>query len=423
MVSSDTTGTGGVTEGFEVYEFHWVEGLAGLSELAGEWSALATETGADIYVTPSWVLTWWKHFGGKRKLMCLVARDQGNKLVGLIPFMIDKVWIGPLCIRVARLAASDPHTVIFNLSVRSPVLEPLMERAFHDLLGAKPEADLISFTPATEQGRILGAVQGFSVRSSEGVRTDDALGFLVRDQIIGAHTVFLLPDSFEKYLAALSKKRRSQFRRDLRRLQSDYGLETSLCHPSGPEFAQFVEFHNHQWQETGHGGHFTDWYGSAEFYADLAENLRERKSAWIDQQVGHGGRIAAQFSLVVGETCHWRLPARALDGALNQLSIGKVGLILMIERLIRTGVTRIEAGVGTYDYKLAYGGQAVPVHRLIVLPDTAQHRARLKILLIFAQGLQIGYYRLWFGRLAVRLRKRIPLAHKPLWRSWIRTRV
>lgn len=404
-----------MTRATDEYDLHWVDDVGALAELAPEWRMLAQDTGADIYAMPDWVLTWWKHFGGGRQPRCLVARHRHDKaLAGVLPFMIDTVWLGPVRVRIARLAATDPHTIIFRLPARPGALGPLLGRAFHDLLGARRWADLVSFSPASEQSQLPEAVHAAGVCEP---------GHLVENQVIGSHTVFHLPDSFDTYLSGLSKKRRGQFRRDLKRLQSDHGLETALHHPDRRAFLDFVAFHNRQWQETGHGGHFADWRGSAEFYAELSDTLRDRGSVWIDQQTGNDGAIAAQFSLVAGQTCHWRLPARSLDPALNQLSIGKVGLILMIRRLIESGITRIEAGAGEYGYKLVYGGQAVPLHRLIVCADTPVQRARLRGLLVYARALHLVYYRLWFGRLSVRLHKALPLAHRPLWRSWIRTRV
>nr|WP_245218229.1 GNAT family N-acetyltransferase [Ruegeria sp. HKCCE3926] len=255
------------------------------------------------------------------------------------------------------------------------------------------------------------------------IRNGVAPGLALTDTPAGTHTVFELPDTFEGYLANLSKKRRSQYRRDLKHLQNDHGLTTRMVHPDAHQFRDFVSFHNRQWQEVGKGGHFADWPGSAAFYCDLADATQQGQETWFVEQHGRNGPLATQFCLVAGQTCHWRLPARSTDPELERLSLGKIGLVQMIEQLIAAGVTRIEAGIGAYGYKLVYGGESVPTHRLIVLRRSGISPVLLKLCLGWARVLHLVYYRLWFGRVAPRLRAVIPLKNKSLWSSWIKTRI
>ena len=95
----------------------------------------------------------------------------------------------------------------------------------------------------------------------------------------------------------------------------------------------------------------------------------------------------------------------------------------MFERMIQAGITRIEAGRGDYGYKIDYGGKTVPVHRLIVHRATAASTWQLSALLAWADLLNLVYYRVWFLKLAPRLRQKTNATPQPLWRSWIRTRL
>lgn len=391
--------------------FKWVDGVKGLERMADAWAALARRTGADIYATPVWVLTWWAHFGRGKTLRTLVAYDAQGQLVALLPFMIYPVWLGPVRIRIAKLAATDPNTVIFQLAATETALKNSCTEALNGLLG-DGRAHLVSFTPASEHGTMLAAIR-------DGVAPELAL----TDTPAGTHTVFELPDTFEGYLANLSKKRRGQYRRDLKHLQNDHGLTTRMVHPDAHQFGDFVDFHNRQWQEVGKGGHFADWPGSAAFYSDLADATLQGQEIWFVKQQGRDGPLATQFCLVAGQTCHWRLPARSTDPELERLSLGKIGLVQMIEQLIAAGVTRIEAGIGAYGYKLVYGGESVPTHRLIVSRRSGISPVLLKLCLGWARVLHLVYYRLWFGRVAPRLRAVIPLKNKSLWSSWIKTRI
>lgn len=394
--------------------FQWVDGTEPLEDIAAEWAALAQRTGADIYATPVWVLTWWAHFGRGRTLRTLVVHDAQGQLVALLPFMIHSVWAGPVKIRIAKLAATDPNTVLFRLAAENHVLAQSLTEALTSLLD-DGRAHLVSFSPASERGDILAAVRDVVPQNNNALTLSDARS--------GTHTVFELPDTFDGYLANLSKKRRSQYRRDLKHLQKDHELTTALTHPGSDQFRDFVGFHNRQWQEIGKGGHFVDWPGSAAFYGDLADATLQSHETWFVEQHGRDEPLATQFCLVAGQVCHWRLPARSTDPELERLSLGKIGLIQMIEQLINAGVTRIEAGIGAYGYKLIYGGESVATHRLIVSRQSAWSSFLIKISLGWARFLHLAYYRLWFGRIAPRLRSVIPLGHKPLWSAWIRTRI
>jgi hypothetical protein len=93
----------------------------------------------------------------------------------------------------------------------------------------------------------------------------------------------------------------------------------------------------------------------------------------------------------------------------------------MVQELIGAGVTAIEAGRGGYDYKLSYGGRNVPVQRLLFYPAKQVWRARL--LLAWSDLLHLLYYRIWFLRLAPRMRRWFGLRPRPLWWLWIKSRV
>ncbi len=393
-------------------EITWIGRGEDLAPLQGEWQALAKRRQADIYLMPEWFDLWWEHFGDGRQLACLVAR-RGGALAGLVPFCIDKIRIGPLALRVARLAGTDPHCIVFHLPVEADVEAEVMAACLDHLFG-QLHCDLISFTPASDLSGLIPLVRS---------ACSDRTAFAVTGQSLGSHVVFDLPESFDQYLGGLSKKRRGQFRRDLKELRDIYGMESSRVFPDAGEFADFALFHTRQWQASGRNGHFHDWPGSTDFYSALAERMAEAGHVQLHKLTGRTGPLAAQFALVSGRTCFWRLPARTLDAEAERLSIGKVGLVLMIERLISDGISRIEAGRGEYDYKLVYGGTDIPVHRLAVSRATRMAGLRLRLLLAWAGLLDLLYYRIWFLKLAPRLRRLTGARPRPLWRVWIRTRL
>jgi CelD/BcsL family acetyltransferase involved in cellulose biosynthesis len=398
-------------------DLRWITDPAALMALRPEWQDLCTAVQAEIFLTPDWFDLWWVHFGGRLQLAAMAVRTEG-RLVALLPFYTEMIWVGPFAFRVARLAGTDPHCITFNLPVLPELAEHVLSAAFSHLLGVG-RCDVVSLTPVSDRAAFLPFVRNICEAGSDLTLTLDP---------DGSHVMFDLPDSFDAYLAGLSRNRRGQIRSDLRRLNSQFGMEAVETVPDEAGFADFVRFHNSQWQTVGKGGHFADWPGSAAFFGALSAQSRPGWGVRIDSLAGRTPKaehvdLAAVFSIVCGKTCHARLPARSLDPEAHRLSIGKAGLVMMIKGMIGAGIQQVEAGRGEYDYKLSLGGKDVPVHRMLISSATQRAAVRLRFLLGWAQLIDLLHYRIWFKRIAPPLRRITGLPPRQLWRLWIRTRV
>jgi CelD/BcsL family acetyltransferase involved in cellulose biosynthesis len=389
--------------------FQWIDQVADLWQLKEEWQALVERTEAEVYLGPTWVRVWWDHFGKGRRLLCLVVRRNG-RLIGLLPFVVD-LFRFPLPARIAHLAGTDPHSMVLRLPVEAESLAPTLQRAVSDLTG-RWVCTAVSFTPVSERAEHLSTLRQVALCLPT---------LMLRERPEGDHVMFDLPSSFSAWLADLSKKRRSQYQRDRRHLEEVFGMQRTVRQPGRAEFAEFAEFHGRQWLAVRKGGHFSDWAGSLAFYCDLADRRGSDGLVRFFHLDGRDAPLATQFTLISGRTAHWRLPARTLDPEAVKFSIGKVGLIDMIEGLIDLGVQRIEAGRGEYGYKLSYGGQSVSVYR-ILLGRSAGARS-LAILLAWSDLIHLLYYRIWFLKLAPRLHHLTGGQPRPLWSYWRKTRL
>ena len=398
--------------GMQGMVFNWLTSPAELDSIRDEWLALAQRVGADVFMRPDWLDVWWSHFGAGRQLVCGVARWSGV-LVGIMPFAVETIRLGGLPQRIARLAGVDSNCIIFQLPLENAWAQQVLQGAMEHLIN-EIGCLAVSFTPVSDVAGYLSILQKLPVRNSR---------LSVMDEPAGTHTVFEFPARFEDFMARLTKKRRSQFRRDVTGLEEVFSMTSDHTVPDAAAFDDFIASHTEKWQAVGKGGHFLDWPGSADFYRDLAVRTTAAKLVQLDRLVGTDGELASEFSLVAGNTAHWRLPARRLDPDVERLSAGKVVFLRMFERMINEGITRIEGGRGDYGYKLEYGGQCVPVHRLIVCGSGNLVQLRIRILLGWADLLHLLYYRIWFLKLAPRLRKLTKGQSRPLWRPWIRTRL
>ncbi len=379
-----------------------------------ESAALIDQAGAEIYFTESWRAAWWAHYGKSfarsRRPATLVVRD-GTKIVAVLPFCIERFWLGPIPVRLARLAGVDPNFAVLNLPIADGYAADVFEAAFSHLASGL-KCDAISFSPISERSTQLTAVRTAIAKSSEVV--------LCRDRSQRHHTLMDLPGTPEAFLASLSKSRRREHNRDVKRLTEVDPLETRGSTPEIVEAAmdRFVAQHTQQWEQKGKGGHFSDWPLAESFYRDLLERLSPSEQAGLDELWLGKTLLSSQLRYSQGAKAYWWLNARSTAPEFAKIGLGRVGLVERVGDLIRAGVRTVDAGAGEYEYKLAYGGELVPIHDLLVSRRSLLARGRVKMLMVWSALLHLLYYRLWF----LKIIPRFGLGPRPLWRAWIRSR-
>jgi CelD/BcsL family acetyltransferase involved in cellulose biosynthesis len=390
-----------------------VEQFGSLEELArvrDEWDGLIEQSGSDIYFTVDWLQAWWTHYGRGRTFEGLIVRE-GARMVGALPFCVQRLWAGPLPVRLARFVGADSTIPVFTPAIAEGFEEAVLRAALDRLLG-DAGCDAVSLSPLSGESPVAAA--------AERVAAADRFE-LVRSDSPGPHTLFRLPGSFEEYLAGLSKSQRQNHRRYLRQLNAKH--EISYRTVTGEEaisyLDRFRELHAAHWQAEGKLGHFGDWPASESFNRDLIARMAPTGRARFYEIAGDGRPLAIEYSFVLGDRCYWRLPARDPAPELQKLRLGRLSLAEMFRVLIEDGQTMVEGGPGHYEYKLRLGAEEHPLRRVVISGSSASSRRRSDLLLRFADLLHLVYYRGWFLKLAPRLGRR----GRPLWGPWLRTRM
>jgi CelD/BcsL family acetyltransferase involved in cellulose biosynthesis len=244
---------------------------------------------------------------------------------------------------------------------------------------------------------------------------------VVRHTAVGVHTTFHLPASVDAFYAGLSKSQRNNFRRYFKALSHDFIVTAETLRDANEavqQYQRFKELHTAQWRSEGKLGHFGDWPGSESFNDELVRTFAQQGRFRLFRLTANGEPICFYYSLVFGDTCYARLPARALGNQWEKFSLGRLGLIKMIESVIDEGIRHIEAGPGHYEYKLQLGAVETPLTSVLLASNRMDKHARTYLFSRAAELLHLLYYRIWFGRIAPRLL----LPRRPLWKSWIRSR-
>lgn len=400
-------------------DFTILRELSEIEAIASEWDALVAETGADIYFHRTWIETWWEVFGaGRRPLIACIRLppSEGGRLVGLLVFVTEEFRLAGARLRVARLAGANPNYALLRLPLIADRAAAALAGTLQTLIRQESH-DAVSLSPLSDGSADLRSLQ-------EALAAEPGLS-LVPDPEPRQHMQIPLPESFDAYMASLSSNRRSKYRRSKRMIEEEQGLVTEVLtgQDAAGFFDRFVALHNAQFQSRGKLGHFDDWPGSREFYARLCWAMAGTGRVRFYVQKDAAGQVySALFCFVAGSTCHAHLTAREESEALASANLGLHAQFERIERLIDENVTTVESGAGEYSYKRSLNGDTLPMRRILVGGSTRRARARLKILVRWADILNLVYYRIWFNRLAPRLRHH-GLARGPLWAPWRRTRL
>jgi CelD/BcsL family acetyltransferase involved in cellulose biosynthesis len=389
-----------------------VERLGSLDDLdpvREEWDGFVEESGSDIYFTVDWLQAWWMHYGRGRTFEGLIVRH-GDRMVGALPFSVERLRAGPFPVRLGRFVGADSTLPVFTPAIAEGFEEPVLQAALDRLLG-DAGCVAVSLSPLSGESRAAAAAERVAAQRFRLVRSDSTR----------PHTVFRFPGSFEEYLAGLSKSQRQNHRRYLRQLHGKH--EISYRSVSGDDaisyFDRFLKLHAAHWQAEGKLGHFGDWPASEEFNRDLIARMAATGRARFYEIAGDGRVLAIEYSFVLGDRCYWRLPARDLDPELQKVRLGRLSLAEMFRVLIEDGQTMVEAGPGSYEYKVRLGGREHPLRRVVISGPSISSRWRSALLLRWADLLHLVYYRGWFLKLAPRLGR----SSRPLWGRWIRTRM
>ena len=382
-----------------------------IAELQEEWDSFVGSVKSDIYLTFDWCRLWWKYYGTNRRLQLLLFFSS-DKLVGLIPAFVETLWLGVARIRAAKLIGSDFSLQFCNLPIAPNVLDEVVPQTVRHFLGNQ-KCDIFIAGP------LSGTHDRIEKILSAGQNEHDLVGS-AESQGNFCATSFDLSGNFDQYLNEIGSRQRGNYRRSLKQFSKNYQIRTDsiLEHDSLlREFDQFQSLHEAQWTVEGKLGHFGDWPKASAFNRDLVACFGKKGMVRFFRILAGDQVVSSQFCFFFNSTNYWRLPARVCKPEWEKLSLGKMGLIQMIEASIAEKITVIEGGRGHYDYKVQLGGREEPLRTIMFIRRGVWVSLRVLLFRTSASLLHTVYYKIFFVRLA----SIFPILKRPLWPVWIRS--
>jgi CelD/BcsL family acetyltransferase involved in cellulose biosynthesis len=229
-----------------------LETLASFDELGQEWPALARRSD-NIFSTPEWISTWWRHFGGEHEPLLTACRS-GDRLVALLPLYRRTT----ARVRTIRFLGHGPGDQLGPIC--EPEGRPEAARALRVLL-ERPDLDWDLFL-------------------AEQLPADEGWQALLDARLVSRTGMPLLRAggmSWEDFLGTRSANFRQQVRRRERNLGRSHDLRYRLGGSSdslGSDLDILFALHRERWR--GRQTHFDE---QEAFHRDFAEQARER--GWL----------------------------------------------------------------------------------------------------------------------------------------------
>jgi CelD/BcsL family acetyltransferase involved in cellulose biosynthesis len=374
------------------------------SDLQEKWDNLVERLGGCIYMTYDWCRTWWRFYGEGKSLRLYLFTFETD-LVGVLPLYIEAIPLGLTSLSVARLIGANLPPKRFELPIECQATSAALKIAASALFD-DDHCDFVSLGPLAETQLDALCLERNLARQT--VRLS-----------MGVYTSFPLPETFAEYLDSLSRNEQKQRRKyELRLLQKEFQTEVRvLSEPSSilAEFDRFVSLHSMQWQAEGRPGHFRAWPRATEYNRELVRLQGKLGRVRFINIRANGTVISSQYAFALGQRLTWELPGRLVSAEWERFSLGRTGVVVMIQSAIEEGLREVEGGLGHYEYKLRLNAQEHKVCTLRIINPRQVSLFRYNLYKSLRQTLNVVYLKLWYRRVLPHLTNREANCQSPFW--------
>ncbi len=292
-----------------------------------------------IFVLPSWLKVWHKHFAPTAEIVILVAR-RSEKIIGIAPLQLKD--------GTAAIIGS-PNVCDYEDFVITRGEETVFSQALLDFLKQK-HIQLLEPGVVRPDSKVMLSLLPVARQSGAEITCEPDEVSLEKD----------LPASWEEYLQSLDTKQRHEVRRKLRRLE-EAGKITYRFVTDTASVPAFLEIFLKMFVESRED--------KADFLTPQAEGFfRDLTAAMAEFGFLRGGILeldsrpmAAVLAFDYKDTVY--LYNSGFDPTQSQLSVGILSKALLIKDSIERGKKKFDFLKGAERYKYYLGGKEVQLQK------------------------------------------------------------
>ncbi|HYM15970.1 MAG TPA: GNAT family N-acetyltransferase [Dehalococcoidia bacterium] len=316
-----------------------------LDRISAEWVGLLGQVSNPVpFVTPAWQRVWLKHFQAGRRVRLLTARD-GERLIGVAPLLCE----GERAELVGHYSICDYMDVVVTPGFERSFFPAVLERLLADGVREIDLRGLRAASPTTSAAADAAAALGLAVQ-----REDEAHSPTVD-----------LPDTWDGYLATLSKKDRHELRRKLRRLESAGGDLRLRAVTEAEEAGASLDTLFHLMRiSSHHKEEFLERPGMEAFFREMTSTMASEGMLRLYILTLDGQAVAAVLNFDLGGRLY--MYNSGYDPAYAHYAVGLMSKALLLRDAIEQGRSCVDFLRGDESYKYDLGGKDQQVYRLVL---------------------------------------------------------
>jgi CelD/BcsL family acetyltransferase involved in cellulose biosynthesis len=300
--------------------------------LKEQWDAVLQKTNHSIFATWDWLSIYWKYFGAGKRLLVLVAEDNG-KIIGIAPLMysIHKMF-GLRNAKIEFIGAKESDYNDFILLEKEDECIDLFVKYLNTL---PLPWDCIDLTDIPENSKALPCLNGLAKN--------------LKSQHICPY--IQLPNSNTEFLNSIKGHQRKDLRRIRRRLEEKYNVEFT-CYSGecsiDDEMTSFFDLHQKRWESQGLPGVFSS-SAIRNFHIEIAKKFFEKGWLGLYNLNVSGTPVASLYGFKYRSKYYGYLSG--FDPKYFRFNVGSLLFLHAIEDCIRQGLAEFDFLRGTEEYK------------------------------------------------------------------------
>ena len=300
------------------------------------WNTLLQESSDNnIFLTWEWLYIWWRHFGHDKKLRILLIKE-GNKIIGIAPFMQVKHKIGVIgCDVLENLCATEcDYSGVILTEKRKESIVILLDY-LDEIVRTSNIVIRISHIP--EDSDFIQALR-------EQYRSP-LFSLSIAEQMVTSCPYIDALETWEDYASTLTKHGRykvNKLRREILKLKENQRIEYNH-YSKGDNLPEHLDtlfqLHQKRWEERNIYSKFLKPEVRA-FYRDISKAFCENN--WIDLTfLNIGGQaVAASWGFIYNNRFYYM--TSTFDTGYSSLNAGHMLTMRLIERAIQNGLSKFD---------------------------------------------------------------------------------
>jgi CelD/BcsL family acetyltransferase involved in cellulose biosynthesis len=308
-----------------------------LSDLGVDWNSLLMRSADNtVFQTLEWLDTWWMHYGQKRELITLIAKEN-NEILAIAPLMKSTYNLFGLKLKRIEFVGSPSADYQNFILLDKPILSVKM---FLKHILENFDWDIIDFKNIPQESQTAQSLIQLNLPK---------IGF--RERSIEICSSVFMPQTFDDYIKSLGKATRKNLPKWERRLSREHRVEykTYRDFDSIDAAMRFLfELHQKRHQSRGEAGLFSN--GTfRNFHLDIAKEFAKKDWLQLGFLTIDGKPVSAEYGFAYNSKMFFYL--NGFDPAYEEKHVGHLGTKCFIKKSFDLGLKEFDFMRGEHAYK------------------------------------------------------------------------